>query len=252
MLFLRKSPSRGLTATPNRIKLKKMKKHDAVYPGHPFVIATFIVKTFKNWNDATNRTKECKYTANALADIRIPGAGGCVHSALQFLRYVREDIVSYEKAVEYVNDVWKHTDNHGESNLSRWREGQAQANRLINSWKKPIIEWCKGFCCSTMQEQLVYECSQHGMGIQCPDVVLFASRCGYRLEGKNATYSCQFCPWCGSALQRRFWKDDQNVVWQSVWNNSANETTITCGDQERTLLTKDLHSNFTEIVYATV
>jgi len=56
-------------------------------------------------------------------------------------------------------------------------------------------------CCEVMDDQLNYEkhCKEHGN--DCPDVVLrHCEHNKYYLISKNATYSCNYCPWCGDKL----------------------------------------------------
>jgi len=57
------------------------------------------------------------------------------------------------------------------------------------------------YCCKAMKEQLNYEqhCKEHGN--DCPDVVIKRSPMGIPfLQASNATYVCNYCPWCGESL----------------------------------------------------
>lgn len=63
-------------------------------------------------------------------------------------------------------------------------------------------------CCKTMKQQLTDRCEQHGQ--ECPDNVIHIGvgtlipeqRGKLFLEAKNATYSFQYCPWCGKELPK--------------------------------------------------
>lgn len=63
-------------------------------------------------------------------------------------------------------------------------------------------------CCETMRQQLdPTKCEQHGA--KCPDNVVQRGRTLSELGevphlflvAKNATYTFQFCPWCGARVQ---------------------------------------------------
>ncbi len=68
-------------------------------------------------------------------------------------------------------------------------------------------------CCEVMDGQLNYEkhCKEHGN--ECHDVVVRRGReSTYYLIARNATYSCNYCPWCGVKLAT----DDSFSVAKSV------------------------------------
>lgn len=61
----------------------------------------------------------------------------------------------------------------------------------------PLLCWCP-----VMKAQLTLRCEQHGD--ECPDQVVRQSKQSGRLflVAANATYDLQFCPWCGTHIQK--------------------------------------------------
>lgn len=58
------------------------------------------------------------------------------------------------------------------------------------------------YCCEHLKSQIEYKCIQHDkLNEQCPDVVISKGRSGYFLHSPNATYVCNYCPWCGKELK---------------------------------------------------
>lgn len=59
------------------------------------------------------------------------------------------------------------------------------------------------YCCKDMENQLQYDCPQHG--IQCDRVVVkyyseSIYNTDYALIARNGEWNCNFCPWCGTNL----------------------------------------------------
>lgn len=77
--------------------------------------------------------------------------------------------------------------------------------------KSPLMseEVVSKYCCEAMKDQLTYECSMHP-DLTCPDIVI-AKRAtpspwyesDYTLWGRNAEYTCSYCPFCGTDLRRK-------------------------------------------------
>jgi hypothetical protein len=69
-------------------------------------------------------------------------------------------------------------------------------------------------CCETMGRQLNYDCQEHGL--KCPDIAVSAATYGtdniFYLNAPNATYSCWYCPWCGTKLP-------EEPDWDSIETN---------------------------------
>lgn len=78
---------------------------DFVFPGHPITIAVFIMQRFDSLSEAQAYTKGHRDWPDTLGDPRVPGCGGPVHSALDFLRNIR--IGGWEVAVERAEEAWK-------------------------------------------------------------------------------------------------------------------------------------------------
>jgi hypothetical protein len=77
-----------------------------VYPGHALTTAFCIVTHFGSLSEAMAKTGKTNYP-DALTDQRIPGAGGCVWSAIYFLRYLVEQSMDWEAAVQWAADRWR-------------------------------------------------------------------------------------------------------------------------------------------------
>ena len=61
-------------------------------------------------------------------------------------------------------------------------------------------------CCDFMREQLTHKCEAHGHGAECPDVIIkldtyFWPEHYLSLVGRNASYECNYCPYCGAKVQ---------------------------------------------------
>jgi hypothetical protein len=102
-------------------------KEQAVYPGHPVTIAFCIVNAFETYEEAFAPTPH--NFAEALGSCAIPGAGGCVSSALHLLSHLRQGLDT-TKALEIADDTWARTDSQKEQYSERWAKGQEQADRF--------------------------------------------------------------------------------------------------------------------------
>lgn len=80
------------------------------------------------------------------------------------------------------------------------------------------------YCCVTMREQLTYECLLHP-DLTCPDIIITRTTSfrpiglveykvspHYTLWGRNAEYTCKFCPWCGADLGYQAYKKDVEAL----------------------------------------
>jgi len=67
-----------------------------------------------------------------------------------------------------------------------------------------LREASEGYCCQMMRDQLESECPDHGKN--CPNQVVrrweFEGQKRLTLRAENATWDFQFCPWCGSRVQK--------------------------------------------------
>lgn len=128
-------------------------RYDFVYPGHPVVIAYFVVSVFPTYDEAFKPTKHNLYCA--LGDSRIPGAGGCVYSALDVLWMLRKG-KPFNEVMAFADETWDNTDNHKNAGgcyakdkasrdrfLKVWLSGQAQANTLKPELEKLSAWWAK-------------------------------------------------------------------------------------------------------------
>jgi hypothetical protein len=142
-------------------------KDSSVYPGHPITVAYLITKIFPTFEEAFDSSDSKWNDANALASSKIPGAGGNVSAALSFLRYLRDESLTWDKAVLWADDYWKNCDNQAKGSWrspnekgwephiddkpctpedyykNRWRKGQDQADKIKPLLKERDFWWWK-------------------------------------------------------------------------------------------------------------
>lgn len=103
------------------------------YPGHPITLAFIIASLYPSLKSALDYQGR-DYPA-ALRDSRIPGSGGNVWGALDFLRHSHN---SWEFAVSFADDFWARCDNQKQNDQPRWRRGQEQADRIKDRLKEKL------------------------------------------------------------------------------------------------------------------
>lgn len=115
-----------------------------IYPGHPLVIAYLIVGRYASLRKAL-RGSASGYPS-ALTSARIPGAGGNVHAALDFLERVIDNRLPFEDAVKHANAWWACCDNQATSGTlsGRWRSGQKQADQILDLLRQRLALWPRG------------------------------------------------------------------------------------------------------------
>lgn len=122
----------------------------AVYPGHPITLALLVVNNFASLDEAKSR--EGRTFPAALECSHIPGAGGNVYSALDFLHHLKH--LSWDDAVKIADDYWFNCDSQGKGGypmpgrkhdpkywIKRCKEGQAQADRLKKQLQLKVKTW---------------------------------------------------------------------------------------------------------------
>lgn len=82
-------------------------RRETVYPGHPLVVATFILSKYGDDLEKAFAPNEFNNAA-ALADGDIPGAGDCVDSALDLLRDVMDGATTPTQAIEAAKKRWSY------------------------------------------------------------------------------------------------------------------------------------------------
>lgn len=108
----------------------------AVFPGHPITVAYLIMKVFPSWEAANHRPAGDDYKA-ALTHSGIPGAGGCVHAALDLLkRAVDTDV---EAALAWGAARWR--DETQTSYKDRYQPGQDQADSIASQFRELFKTW---------------------------------------------------------------------------------------------------------------
>lgn len=119
----------------------------AVYPGHPITVAYVITKVFATFEEAFKTSSSGP--PNALCANAVPGAGGCVYSAMSLLKRLREGM-AVEEAFKWADETWGRIDSMREGGckpewreqtLKKYREGQAQADRFKEKLKAQMAWW---------------------------------------------------------------------------------------------------------------
>jgi len=100
----------------------------AVWPGHPVTLGYLI---FCNYPSLAKASVGCSAQSfpEALVNAVIPGAGGCVYSALDFLKSLKGGM-SFEAAVDSANATWAGTDDQERQYPKRYVKGLKQAALL--------------------------------------------------------------------------------------------------------------------------
>ncbi len=119
----------------------------SVYPGHPLTIAYVISVTFPTLADALVIRGDYP---EALADVRIPGAGGEVSGAISLLRHLRDGTCTPEQAVKRADDHWRSTTTNGHRDA--FTPGQAQADRVKAAHLAEIVGFARGVIDATKEK----------------------------------------------------------------------------------------------------
>lgn len=101
-----------------------------VYPGHPITVAWYIVNKYGSFEEANKNTKHG--WPRALGDNDIPGAGGEVYMALDFLNKL-VDGATWEDVVAWADHHWR--DYKAGGHGRKVAPGQTQANYV-----KPLLK----------------------------------------------------------------------------------------------------------------
>jgi hypothetical protein len=107
-----------------------------VYPGHPLVLATVIMKTLADF-DAANRPSGLGW-CEALADSRIPGAGDHVGAAMSVLR-VGAAGGSIDDMVVEARRYW--TSGRAGGHVNNVDAGTAQADAIEPHFRANAVTW---------------------------------------------------------------------------------------------------------------
>lgn len=114
-----------------------------VYPGHPLVIAVAIMEHYDSLEAANKRYRSPDGWScpEALSDGRIPGAGGCVYSALDLLNHIRIGHRDIDGFVEAADELWGDIDGNVQNYPEKHKEGldnaaqhQARFRELAAGW----------------------------------------------------------------------------------------------------------------------
>jgi hypothetical protein len=115
----------------------------SVYPGHPLTIAYIISVAFASMDEALAPPKHGgDYPSHeALANIRIPGAGSEVWGGITLLQRLRDEEITVDQAVRLADDHWLGvtTDGHRDARAP----GQAQAD-MVKPKLAEIVAFARG------------------------------------------------------------------------------------------------------------
>ncbi|MEQ6436242.1 hypothetical protein V8Z74_14605 [Comamonas sp. w2-DMI] len=118
------------------IIIKELTGQWPVYPGHPLVLATAIMRVFSSFTEANQATGHgyCQ----ALADSRIPGAGDHVGAAMRALELGArgQDV---DAMVAYAKQYWEHGQAGG--HVKNVADGKAQAEKIEPHFRTIAPGW---------------------------------------------------------------------------------------------------------------
>lgn len=107
-------------------------RHNYTYPGHALVIATVIMEKYPSFAEVRNGEKYG--FPEALGDDDIPGAGGCVYSALDVL--AKEDV---EEAIALADYFWRGACSG--CYADRYNKGAEEAKDLEPLFREMRTKW---------------------------------------------------------------------------------------------------------------
>lgn len=120
------------------IIIQELTGQGPVYPGHPLVLATAIMRVFSNYTEANQPSGHgwCQ----ALADSRIPGAGDHVGAAMRTLEMgaLGQDA---NAMVAYASQYWESGNAGG--HLQNVADGKAQAEKIEPHFRAIAATWFK-------------------------------------------------------------------------------------------------------------
>ena len=113
--------------------IRKVSGADVVFPGHPVVIACAIMALYRDVGQVTAKTKHC--SRQAMADMRVPGAGDCVRAAVHALTCGS----SVGEMLDYMRQYWSRSQAGGhKGNVD---PGIAQALKLEPYFRDNVETW---------------------------------------------------------------------------------------------------------------
>jgi hypothetical protein len=109
-----------------------------VYPGHPLVLATAIMRVFPSFAEANAPSGHGWCTA--LADSRIPGAGDHVGAAMRMLELGSRG-ADADTMIAHASRYWEAGQAGG--HIKKLDAGMAQAERIEPYFRAVSAVWCK-------------------------------------------------------------------------------------------------------------
>lgn len=109
---------------------------EAVYPGHPVVVALCIMRAFPSLDEALAKSTHSD-SPRALTSDAVPGAGSNVWGALDLLREIQNQGWSPDQAFDRARERWIRDTGPGTGNHENMHgPGQEQAE----AWREAFIE----------------------------------------------------------------------------------------------------------------
>jgi len=107
----------------------------AIYPGHYTTLAYLIAQNFECWEDAKKPTPF--NTSEAMGSLAIPGSGTNVSMAMDYLRCIRDDLMSIEEFFSRADEAWLKENLQESAHI----KGYDQASRCEEWLRDNLKEW---------------------------------------------------------------------------------------------------------------
>lgn len=141
-LLLQPKPMTASTLAPASDKLSlNALRQEFVYPGHPLVLACFIMDSFADFAAASEHqvTQDNPHGFSAASrDARIPGAGCHVGAALDVLR-IGSKGGSADEMVKFATEYWDRGRAGG--HVNNVQAGQIQAKGIESHFRSLAASW---------------------------------------------------------------------------------------------------------------
>lgn len=116
--------------------VKDLSGSDFVYPGHPLVVATVIMKTYPDFQSANKPTG--LGFGEAVGDNNVPGAGCHVGAAMRVLQLGSEGC-SVDEIVRWAREYWEEGQAGGHTKYVG--SGVAQARAIEPHFRELAAQW---------------------------------------------------------------------------------------------------------------
>jgi hypothetical protein len=107
----------------------------AVYPGHYTTLAYLISQNFECWEDARQPTPF--NASEAVGSLAIPGSGANVSTAMDYMHYIRDGLMSIEDFFSWADEAWLKEALDETAHI----KGYDQASRCEEWLRSNLKEW---------------------------------------------------------------------------------------------------------------